>query len=91
MKYQHTLKAKDGILYPDMSYPMISQLPYHRYEPYSSWFINEDNFYNKQQHEKQKQESVNIIDINNQGKSLKSLKIVCLCVCLCVCVTNNLQ
>ena len=73
MKHQHTLQPKCGVMYPDISYPVIPDPLYHQYNPYySTSFIedpNDDFFRIQQQKMKQKQKSLHVIDINNQGKN----------------------
>ena len=60
-------------MYPDISYPVFPDPLYHQYNPYySTSFIedpNDDFFRRQQQKMKQKQESLHVIDINNQGKN----------------------
>ena len=76
MKHQHTLQPKHDVMYPDLSYPMIPEALYHHYSPYySTSFIDDDDndfFQRQQQQMKQKQESVHVIDIDNQGKKKKT-------------------
>lgn len=76
MKHQHTLQSKHDVMYPDISYPVIPEPLYHQCNPYySTSFIEDDDgdddFFRRQQQQqmKQKQESVHVIDIDNQGKN----------------------
>ena len=68
MKHQHTLQTKDEVVYADLSYPMISQVPsYHSLESYHTSLFSQDDFPSREPENPRKQDSVHIIDIDNQG------------------------